>query len=82
MMVLKVRNVRKLNVIKGMSYDDFERFLLEGEQVYKEQLSFRSIGHRMVIINQRKLALSREDDKRVLCPDYIPTLDKAHYRIG
>ena len=75
---------KKCNGIKCyvMNCKEFERRLLKGEQIYKDQLLFRSINHRMSAINQRKLGLSIEDDKRVLCPNYISTLAKRHYRIG
>ena len=68
----------KQYVIKEMNYDEFQRCLLEGEHIYKDQPSFRSISHRISSINQRKLALSRKDDTRVLCPDYVSTLAKGH----
>ena len=49
-----------------MSFKDFERCLLFGNQIYKEQLTFRTTNHTITTQKQRKLALSREDTKRVI----------------
>ena len=78
------RNVKELKkyVIKSIKYDDFERCLLKGEQIYKEQLSFKTTNHGIMTKKQRKLALSREGGKRVTCPDYISTMAKGHYMVG
>ena len=34
------------------------------------------------IEKKRKLALSREDDKRVICLDYISTVAEGHHRVS
>ena len=76
--------IRKSKVVQhyvgaSTSHEEYKRVLLQGERIYRDQLSFRSMGHVMTLRSQNKLALSREDNKRVICPDYVHTLAKEHY---
>ena len=72
----------KCYVTQEMTHADFECVLLEGERSYKDQLSFRMTGHVIMTQRQRNLALSRSDDKRVICLDYMSTLANGHNGTG
>ena len=74
----KCKGVKK-SLIKGMSFKDFERCLLLGNKIYKEQLTFRTTNHMTATRKQRKRALSRNNNKRVIRPDYVSTYAKGHY---
>ena len=77
----KCKGVKK-SVVKGISFKDFETYLLFGNQMYQEQPTFRTTNHTITTRKQRKLVLSREDTKRVIRPDYISTYAKGHYNVG
>ena len=47
------------------SFDDYKRCLFGGEWNYRSQLLFRSRKHEVRTLEVNKLALSREDDKRI-----------------
>ena len=69
-------------VVKDMiTFDDYKTCLDDGKEQYREQLLFRSKKHRMYTMNINKIALSRNDDKRVICDDGISTLARGHYKL-
>ena len=47
------------------SFDDYKRCLFSGERSHRSQLLFRSRKHEVKTLEVNKLALSREDDKRI-----------------
>ena len=61
----KCKGIRKCVVKKTISLEDYKRCLLEGRNIHRSQLMFRSKKHKIRTLEVNKLALSREDDKRV-----------------
>ena len=62
----------KKGVIKRMiKFDDYKRCLLKGEVILKSQQRFRSKGHDVYTENINKIALSSNDDKRIVSSDKI-----------
>ena len=72
----KCKGIKKCVVKKMISFDDYKRCLFSGEQSYRSQLLFRSRKHEVKTPEVNKLALSREDDKR------ISINEVASYAIG
>ena len=59
-------------VIKRMiKFDDYKKCLLNGEVILKLQQRFRSKGHDVYTENINKIALSNNDDKRIVSSDKI-----------
>ena len=79
----KCKRVKKCIVKKDIKFEDYKRCLMNGEMEYRSQITFRSRLHRITMIETNKLALSREDDKRIYV-DNINSLARGHYalRVG
>ena len=50
---------------KTISFEDYKRCLFDGDRIHRSQLLFRSSKHKIKTLEVNKLALSREDDKRI-----------------
>ena len=62
----------KICVIKRMiKFDDYKNCLLNGEVILKSQQRFVSKGHDVYTENINKIALSSNDDKRIVSSDKI-----------
>ena len=71
----------KKNVKKSIMHEDFERTLFTGNILIKEQNLIRSRLHRLFTETMSKIALSADDDKRVVLEDKISTLALGHYKL-
>ena len=76
----KCKGIKKCVVKKTISFEDYKRCLLEGTMIHRFQLMFRSKKHNVRTLEVNKLALSREDDKRVSI-DGIASLAMGHYSL-
>ena len=76
----KCKGIKKCVVKKTISFEDYKRCLFEGINIHRSQLMFRSKKHNVRTLEINKLALSREDDKRVSI-DGIAGLAMGHYRL-
>ena len=54
-----------------IKFDDYKNCLLSGEVIFKSQQIFISKGHDVYIKNINKIALSSNDDKRMVSSDKI-----------
>ena len=54
-----------------IKFDDYKNRLLKDEVILKLQQKFRSKGHDVYTENINKIALSNNDDKRLLASDKI-----------
>ena len=61
----KCKGIKKCVVKKTIRFEDYKRCLLEGRNIHRSQLMFRSKKHKIRTLEVNKLALSREDDKRI-----------------
>ena len=75
----KCKGVKKCVVKKDIKFEDYKRCLMTGEMEYRSQTMFRSRLHEITTIETNKLALSREDDKRIHV-DNINSLAGGHWR--
>ena len=75
----RCKGVWRCVVRDAMTYEDYEPSLLEGVEIYRCQLVFRSTRHSVSTFELCKLALSRDDDKQI-SSDWISTLDGGHHR--
>ena len=54
-----------------VKFDDYKKCLLIGEVILKSQQRFKSKGHDVYAENINKIALSSNDDKRLISSDKI-----------
>ena len=58
-----------------------KRAYFDGKDIYREQMTFKSTEHDVYTVNINKIALNRDDDKRIIQQDGISTLAIGHYRV-
>ena len=61
----KCKGIKKCVVKKTISFEDYKNCLLSGDSSYRSQLMFRSSKHEVRTLEVNKLALSRDNDKRI-----------------
>ena len=61
----KCKGIKKCVVRKTITFEDYRNCLFSGETSYRSQLMFRSSKHKIQTLEVNKVALSREDDKRI-----------------
>ena len=76
----KCKGIKKCVVKKTISFNDYKRCLFSGESSHRSQLLFRSRKHEVRTLEVNKLALSREDDKRISI-DGVASCAIGHYMV-
>ena len=74
----KCKGIKKCIVLKMISFEDYKASLFGGGSSYRSQLMFRSLRHEVKTLEVNKLALSRDDDKRITV-NGINSLARGHY---
>ena len=77
----KCKGIKKCVVKITISFEDYKRCLFEGASIHRSQMMFRSRQHKVKTFEVNKLALSREDDKRISI-DGIASLAMGHYELN
>ena len=72
----RCKGTEKCVVSEGLTFDDYKTCLFKGKTMYKEQMLFEDKKHEVYTVNNYKIALNRDDDKR-LQGDGITTLARA-----
>ena len=52
--------------------------LFDGETIYRKQMLFEIKKHKVYTVNKHKIALNRDDDKRLVLADGITTVARGH----
>ena len=76
----KCKGIKKCVVHKTISFKDYKACLFGGGSSYRSQLMFRSLRHEVKTLKVNKLALSRDDDKRITV-NGINCLARGHYNV-
>ena len=74
----KCKGIKKCVVRKTISFEDYKNCLFSGEASYRLQLMFRSSKHEVRTLEVNKLALSRDDDKKITV-DGISSFARGHW---
>ena len=77
----KCKGVRKNAVKNRITYDDYKDRLLYHKEQMRKMNVIRSRLHDVYTKEVNKVALSAEDDKRVIMEDGIHTLAYGYYRL-
>ena len=73
---------KKCVVGEGLTFDDYKTCLFDGETIYREQMLFENKKNEVYTVNKHKIALNREDDKRLVQADGITTLAWGHVALS
>ena len=76
----KCKGIKKCIIKKMLTFEGYKACLLNqtNESVYRSQLMFRLSKHEVHTIEVNKVALNRDDDKRIFKKDGISTLAHGH----
>ena len=79
----KAKGVKKNVIKKDISFDDYYKCLIEKvNPVYRKMNLIRSHNHEIYSETINKIALSAEDDKRIISADGISTRAHGHYKLN
>ena len=78
------KGIKKCIVKNTISFNDYKNCLLDvnSKSIYRSQLMFRSNKHEIHTVEVNKVALNRDDDKRIVKKDGISTLACGHSSSG
>ena len=76
----KCKGVKKCVVKKTISFEDYKRCLFDSRVIHRSQMMFRSRKHKVKTLEVNKLALSREDNKRISI-NGIDSLAMGHHKV-
>ena len=62
---------KKCVVCEGLTFDDYTACLFDGKTIFREQMLFENKKHEVYMVNKHKVALNRDDDKRIVQTDGI-----------
>ena len=74
----KYKGIKKCVVKKTLTFEDYKTCLFSDSAEYRSQLMFRSSKHEVRTIEVNKVALNRDDDKRISKRDEISTFARGH----
>ena len=74
----KCKGIKKCVVKKTLTFEDYKTCLFNDSTEYRSQLMFRSSKHEVRTIEVNKVALNRDDDKRISKKDRISTFVRGH----
>ena len=74
----RCKGTEKCVVSEGLTFDDYKTCLFDGETIYREQILFENKKHEAYTVNKHKIALNRDNDKRVVQVDGITTLARGY----
>ena len=79
----RCKGIKKCVVEKTLGFDDYKRCLFDekGENVYRTQILFQNKKHEIYTCEVNKIALNRDDEKRIIQPDGISTLARGYFTI-
>ena len=67
----KAKGTKKCVVNKMLRFEDYKKCLFSNGKVLKSQQRFKSENHEVYTENINKIALSCDDDKRIVTSDMI-----------
>ena len=77
----KCKGIKKCVVRKTITFEDYKNCLFSGETSYRSQLMFRSSRHKIQTLEVNKIALNKNDDKRITI-DGVRSLARGHFRLS
>ena len=72
------KGTKKCVVSEGLTFHDYKACLFDGKTIYREQVLFENKKHKVYTVNQCKIALNRDDEKKTVQADGITTLARGY----
>ena len=67
----KAKGIKKCVIKKMLKFEDYKKCLLDDKVILQSQQRFKSENHEVYREDVNKIALSNDDDKRIVSPDKI-----------
>ena len=74
----RCKGTKKCVVSEGPTFDDYKTCLFDGETIYRQQMLLGNKKHEAYTVKKDKIALNRDEDKRVVQADGITTLARGY----
>ena len=74
----RCKGTKKCVVSEGLTFDDYKTCLFDSKAVYREHMLFENKKHDVYTINKHKIALNRDDGKKLVQADGITTLARGY----
>ena len=74
----KAKGTKKCVIKKMIKFDDYKKYLLNDKVILKSQQRFISNKHDVYTEDVNKIALSNDDDKRIVSPDKISSYEYGY----
>ena len=78
----RCKGTKKCVVSEGLTFDNYKACLFDGKTIYREQMLFENKNHEVYTVNKHKIALNRDNNKRVLQVDGITTLARGYVALS
>ena len=78
----RCKGTKKWVISEGLKFDDYNTCLFDGKTIYREQMLFENKKHEMYTVNKHKIALNRDNDKRIVQADGITTLAREYVALS
>ena len=72
------KGTKKCVVSEGVTFDDYKACLFDGKTIYRGQMLSENKKHEVYTVNKYKIALDRDDNKRIVRADGITTLARGY----
>ena len=76
------KGTKKCVVSEEFTFDDYKTCLFDDKIIYKDQMLFENKNHEVYTVNKYKIALNRDDDKRIVQADGIATLARGYVALS
>ncbi|KAL7639182.1 UNVERIFIED_CONTAM: hypothetical protein RMT77_010716 [Armadillidium vulgare] len=80
--IIKAKGVKKQVIKQTINIEDYKKALLENEILYRKMNTIQSKKHNLYTKQINKIALSGNDNKRVILDNNINTLALGHYKFS
>ena len=77
----KCKGIKKSVIKNNISLEDYKQTLWSQKPQMRKMNQIRSYNHEIFSETVNKIALSANDDKRIILEDKISTLSYGHYKI-
>ena len=77
----KCKGIKKAVIKNSITHDDYKECLFSGNEQMRTMNVIRSYRHEIYTEEVNKVALSSNDDKRIILNDGIHTLAHGHHKI-
>ena len=77
----RVKGIKKCVLKSEINFADLQNTLMTRNQAKRNITRFHHKNHEVYTIDEEKIALDADDDKRIILNDKISTLDYGHYHL-